>query len=237
MKTTPLTKAYKSVLENFIEHHLNHVLVEEYCFDLEDESDDVDYIKQHFTDLMIHYKYPEEDKTFFEGIKRKIKADLKKYIDDDPEADIEGLALFRTKYYVKYLIEVVDYIVQDLAQDIVQDFFMNDTTEYSNGTDLIDFLQTFMNNLDTDFPEIKVKFSKDGYTIEDNGKNDITSEFLDSTEEFEEDFEFETEEDFLLSALVNNAPKKIVFIHPERYLASEVIEICQDIFGERLTIK
>ena len=222
MSTTPLTQSFRMLVQSFNERHLTKILVEEYGFDTTKDTQKINEIKKQFIELLIENKYPINQKELFNRVKTKIKRELKPFVDD-PATDINGLVLFRAKYYRKDFYPVIDYILEEIDADFLA----------SCEAEMVDMISVAINKKKPLYEKVYIEFTKNDYVIRDkNDRTIITKKFFNAMES--RDSFPGGDADYLICALVDNAPKSIMLINADKYLDMSSIVMLQKIFTSRI---
>jgi putative sporulation protein YtxC len=147
---------------------------------------------------------------------------LEEYLGESTEIIIDGFVRFRLKEINSDLTGIIDRVVEEYVLE----------KEYS---EFIKLLKYFVDIQESKYDLLNIIIKNDGdYIIETENRTDITSDFF-------EDFNFDSlkgdinKHDILVSALITNAPSRLVFHGIENARSQDTIDTIRSIFCEKLT--
>lgn len=157
------------------------------------------------------------------GRRNNILKKIDDFLSESSEMILDGFITFRLRDTNSELNEVIEKITEDYVME----------KEYS---EFIRLLKYFVEIQESKYDEVNLMILSDGnFKIEDNNSKDITDVFFEDfcSDSIEGDI---NKHDMLISALITNAPNKIVVHGANNDKISELIETIKSIFLERLTI-
>jgi putative sporulation protein YtxC len=157
------------------------------------------------------------------GRRNNILKKIDEFLAESAEMILDGFITFRLREANHELNEVIEKITEDYVME----------KEYS---EFIRLLKYFVDIQESKYEEINIVILANGeFKVEDNDNKDITDSFFEdfSSESLEGDI---NKHDMLISALITNAPKKIIIHGIENDSINELIETIKSIFLDRITI-
>jgi len=175
-----------------------------------------------------------EDKSYLpENRKHVLVKSILEYLDINKRFDIEGFMNFRADLYKKELKKQIAQVVNEYALEQEHDSF-------------ISLLQRFLDSQHTIYKTMHLVLKKNGEVkfLDECGKN-INSKCLDENEAYFSDradkhnggdrqSNMELYEDFLISALLKCAPRKLV-VHTATKQHGDLLQILQEVFLEKIS--
>lgn len=136
---------------------------------------------------------------------------------------LEGFVRFRLGNYLNELEDLVDCVADEFFIDL----------EYKS---FLKLLKEFMSFQKSKIRLVHIKIETDErYFIYDENFEELSARrIFELTNEFE--YEIENENDFLLSSLINLAPKKIVIHNKDNITNTQLFETLNSLFLGRITI-
>ncbi|TDT61050.1 putative sporulation protein YtxC [Fonticella tunisiensis] len=147
---------------------------------------------------------------------------IEEFLQESSEIILDGFVRFRMKEINRELTNIIDRVVEEFVIE----------KEYS---EFIKLLKYFVEIQESKYDSLDIIINSSGdYIVEDSKSGDITKEFF-------EDFNVDSikgdvnKHDILISALITNAPARIVFHGIENAQSQETIDTVKSIFGEKIT--
>lgn len=212
---------YKLVIKQYRCNELYQLLSENFFFLKQEEILEVE--EQIMKTLNLEDEIKDDISIFCSNRINDIMKKIKECIEDNPEINISGFLVFRTKEIREELEEVIDKIV---------DRYMVEK-EYN---EFIKLLKYFV-----DIQESKINLvnlyvkPKGGYTLKDEEGNDLLNMFLSELTECKIGVDANLE-DVIISGLITSVPKKIIIYDKDICSNKEFLDTIIKVFGERVTM-
>lgn len=212
---------YKLVIKQYRCNELYQLLSENFFFLKQEEILEVE--EQIMKTLNLEDEIKDDISIFCSNRINDIMKKIKECIEDNPEININGFLVFRTKEIREELEEVIDKIV---------DRYMVEK-EYN---EFIKLLKYFV-----DIQESKINLvnlyvkPQGGYTLKDEEGKDLLNMFLSELTECKIGVDVNLE-DVIISGLITSVPKRIIIYDKEVCSNKEFLDTIIKVFGERVTM-
>lgn len=206
------------ILNKMRDNIIDKIIREEYFYLTEEEK-----VKIKNEALKILYGETENDSSFLNEWKQKIKKRIYDYLINNNEIILEGFIRFRLKDFVKEIEEGVDRAVDDLLVE----------REYN---EFIKLLRYFVEVQDPKIEEVHIQFDPDkGYILYDLNHNVINNKLIEDLAKEISDKDI-TQDDLLISSLITIAPERVVIHNPNFIKNSEIINTINNVFYGKVKI-
>lgn len=147
---------------------------------------------------------------------------IEEFFQESSEIIIDGFIRFRLREINSELTAIIDRVVEEYMLE----------KEFS---EFIKLLKYFVDIQESKYDLLNIIIKPDGnYIVETSSSTDITNEFFDdfNVENIKGDI---NQHDILISALITNAPARLVFHGVENAKSQDTIDTIKSIFCEKLT--
>ena len=153
--------------------------------------------------------------------KNKIIDKITKCIEENNEININGFLTFRSKELNAELECIVDKVVEDYMVEKEYDEF-------------IKLLKYFVEVQDSKVDEVNILIEKNGdYYLRDENGNDLVGDMITELPDVRFDSK-ENQEEIIISAMITNAPKKIIIHCVQNCKNKELIQTISKVFVDRV---
>lgn len=210
---------YKIVMNQFYKQELQNFLSDTYFFLKYDEIAEIKDMS--LKALISEGEIADESAVYCINQKNKILDKIKKCIEENKEINIDGFIRFRMKELTDNIENIIDKVVEKYMVEKEYDEF-------------IKLLKYFVDIQESKMSEVNIIIHKNGeYSVNDENGKDVTVEMI-SDFKMDKYTRGSNIEDFLISALITNAPKKVIIHSVQNCKNKEFIKTIESVFENRV---
>lgn len=211
---------YNVAVDSYFDKNIDQFLDDTYFFLSNDEVNDIKIKSLEAVKNNKNTKI-DDDTIFYINKKNDILKKIVEFIEEYKEINIKGFITFRFKEFFPDIEEIINKVVENYMAE----------KEYS---EFIKLLKYFVEIQDSKIDELNIIILQNGnYLVEDKKGNNIMSKLLDDIS----DIKLKGNaciEDFIISGLITNSPKKIIIHCPDNCRNKEFLSTVKKVFCDRL---